>query len=1246
MNDEHKIRSQHDPASGPRDGGDFGEKSVAGIEQLRQLIRHGNRRWKRLVWIEALGLAIAAPLIYLWLAFAVDNLFHLPVLGRWLSMALLLVALAWQARRLHASWRQAQFTDDQVALAMERNTPGGLENRLINTVQFAAAGHGALPSETRAAVVRENYERLRQAHIEQAARSRPAMLRIGMAGVAVAVGLGFHAFQPERFSRAAVRILMPFSNVAPVYRTRLEVAPGDVEVEPGGDVVVTIDMAGRIPPRLMILTRSENGRSTEAIDVPRGARRVTYRFSNLRVPLSYAVRGGDFTSPFYRIAVPVSSDLKRLHVTLRYPEYTGLPPRTYDSMAGNMEAVFGTEAQLKLILTRPAESVDLLLTPRNGDSDSDESLVRMPLDRESEIEFNTTLRFERSYGYRIESRQSGQPPSVGREYDFTTLPDEPPVLGLSGIVDGDEVNLDAVLALSIMGQDDFGLVEAGVFARLPEASETPTDWKPLATWDTGPERTRSFTRDWVLPVAATGAGEGDVVEIVVRGRDNDPLRAGAWHNGDIYRLTVGGESSRLQIEYERILRVETNLAQIVQGLRQNSDAIDSWARKLDPASGLRWDDQKNLTMLKEGLKALAATQSVLRASMSDVAREMPEDAGSLKISVAMLADTEMVRAIQMTEGVPEREQPGQMRGALGESRLTVERTLRSVGDMWNAFQEFRRNWELENMVPFVRMLGQRQLRMAGESRGYVDMPSESIGAGLRQGTARRQRTLQRLTDLAAQAFQGMSTRETTVGNRMAAAFAETSTALREADLANAMQQAAAALGEGGWERAAGHQEFAAGRFEAIYNRLRQVQDEVAQELMAMMEEMALDSPEAQAALKALKDGFSEQLMHGDLDVMSEIVNLTAMAEDLKNQHFENQPDKEPSAEGTLSDYISTHVSGSIDQDKERDFSIMTLAKKPGGQQELIPGFATEDTMEIQVLKEYQDVVGDLLEEADDVREEYESIVNLLLGQDVEAGASGKGGLGMASVSAAAPTGNQKPDTHDHGGASRIGRQGARAHGIAVGNESISRRGRDQAQESGEQAPDVGGSIKETLSDDPATDHSTGIGGREVESDQQSTFSVKDAGEWDDAMTDRMKDPQSGHAIVERAGAPLSPEVADRLRDMEGKQEQLIERIKRVKKELDNLYLPTDHLDEAMRNLAVNLDRLKQQPDPEAFRMQLESLDKLMGAVMVFDRPNAEFQPSLPRQLSVRGEILDEPRGPTLPGYEDAVKRYYERLAQP
>ena len=68
----------------------FKMASLAEMNELREVIRHGNRRWKRLVLLEALGLAIAAPLAYLWVILALDSLLYLSVAGRLLAVLLLL----------------------------------------------------------------------------------------------------------------------------------------------------------------------------------------------------------------------------------------------------------------------------------------------------------------------------------------------------------------------------------------------------------------------------------------------------------------------------------------------------------------------------------------------------------------------------------------------------------------------------------------------------------------------------------------------------------------------------------------------------------------------------------------------------------------------------------------------------------------------------------------------------------------------------------------------------------------------------------------------------------------------------------------------------------------------------------------------------------------------------------------------------------------------------------------------------
>jgi hypothetical protein len=1211
------------------------------IRALRRMIRRGHRRWKRLVLLEAAGLAVAAPLTYLWLMFAFDALFHLPPAGRWIASLIFFGGVVWQVVRLRRSWRRAHFTDDQVALAMERHAPGGLDNRLINSVQLAAEGSN-LSTTLRASVVRENYERLHQLHVEQVARSRPALLRIGFAALAVLAGVAFRLLQPEHFTAAATRILLPFAEREPAYRTRLHVMPGHVEVERGGDVALTVRIEGEVPPRLLLITREEGIRGSEAIRVPAGATVMRHQMSDIRVSRSYALRGGDYVTPFYTIRVPVPTGVKRFRAHYRYPAYTGLQPRSQDGTSGDLEAVAGSEADLRVTVDRPLEALHLLF--REAASTNGETLARMPLDCIAAAEFAGTVVFDRTRRYRVEMIEKGRTPVVSRGYTLTVIDDRPPDVQVLGLADGDVLPEDAVQALTLTARDDFGLTEVGLFSRLRQKAETP--WEPLKTWTVAAGKT-DVSEEWVLAVAATDAAEGDFVELLPRGRDKHPQRGSEWSNGQVIALSIGGEAAQLQIEYEQILAAEQGMGELIRRLQETAEEVGLLARRLDSGAMGRLDDRKTLETLAGEVKRLAADQAAMRSRAASIALEMPESAGGMKLSMGMLADTEMVRGVKAVERALTRDDPRQKLAGLTESRLTLERAQRGFQEIQKNFVVFREGWELEHMVPFTQMVSARQAKLGEVSLRYAELQADVLTVRVRQGRERRQGKVNQLTFLASTAFRGLSRRAETVGVAMAAAYGEAAGALQANPVKAEQTKAAARICAADWSGAAAAQRAAADGLDAIVQRLLRAQVEVARALLAKLRALAKDDVEAQAALKALQAGSADQVLEGHFSG-GEISEMVALVEELGKKRFDQRLPDNPvvGGDGKLADYIQGHVKGSLDPEKERDFSIMRLAKAPSAERDVMEGFDTNDKLAFSIVENYEDVVGELLEEADDLRETYDSIRNLLMGQDIEAGSPGKGSLSMASASAAAPTGNQKPDTKEHGGVSRIGRQGARASGIAAGNESINRRGRDEAQESSQEVPDVAGSIKEKLSEDPATDHSTGVGGRTVEGELQKSFSVKDAGEWKDAMADRGEAPQSSYQIVERKGPPISPEVAEQLRALESQQEQLLSRIKQIKKELDNLFLPTEQIDEALRKHAAAMDRLRQQPDPEAFRQQAESLEKLMGAVMVFDRPDSAFQPSLPRETVLRGEILDESANPPLPGYEERVKRYYERLAAP
>src|SRR3954467_3129200 len=87
------------------------------VEQLRRLVGRNAARWKRLLLLEAIGLAVAVLLGYLWAIFLLDNLLHLPAWGRLLAAAGLVAAVVLPGLRLVRRLRLLTLTEDEVALA-------------------------------------------------------------------------------------------------------------------------------------------------------------------------------------------------------------------------------------------------------------------------------------------------------------------------------------------------------------------------------------------------------------------------------------------------------------------------------------------------------------------------------------------------------------------------------------------------------------------------------------------------------------------------------------------------------------------------------------------------------------------------------------------------------------------------------------------------------------------------------------------------------------------------------------------------------------------------------------------------------------------------------------------------------------------------------------------------------------------------------------------------------------------------
>jgi hypothetical protein len=1210
------------------------------IEPLQALVRRNRRRWKTILVLEAIGWAVALPLAYLWLVFFLDAQFHLPMVVRVLFCLGGLAGLGLAVRHLVHQWRMLQLTEDEVALAIERRTPGKVQNRLINAVQLARSS----PTEARDlsdAVIQENYDRLRQIHLEQAAQLRPALLRVGLAGAMIVVGIVFWLVLPAQFVNAASRIFLPLARIDPIYRTRLDVDPGDIEA--AGDVTIHVTIHGERPATLTVLKRMQGKLSSETVAVDQDGDSVDFTFREVNRDFVYAVRGGDFTSPYFQVTVPRKTSLARLRATLHYPDYTNLGEKTIENTTGELEAVQGTKAEVRFVLDRPADEVKLILDRPAGAKAKTEPQV---LEGQAEgKEFVGEFALEQVVAYRLELGQVGRATERLGPFAIHVIKDQEPKLELLGLDRRSEVEIDSVLPLQIKATDDFGLEKVGLFFRKAAvgqelARRDEAGWQAIATWPG--EKKTSLTANHELAFAKLQVAEGDRIELALRAIDTEPGRRETWTTGAVHELAIGGDGVALQRQYEQILRGASDLKGVFEAEQALLAKVVDWLKKLDGAGDLRWDDPKNIESLHKAVTQLAADQQSIRKSAGEAAQGMLIQTGNTRIAVGLLADTEMVRVQRILEAVEVREQPSGKRSALADARLTQERILHSLQELQEQYASFRQDWELSNMVPFVKMLADRQTRMRDQSRRFAESARTEKYQQL--SMSGRQTKLIDLCKLIQPAFVGLAERVKDQDAMLAKAFGQASATLAGDSLRNPMREAQEDAGNGRWSDVAGKQTAAAAILTDLHAQLHQAQLEAAKRALAALKEKAKTDLEAQKELDRLKAGTGDAAVKNypeNFKVEDTVRIWEVTGKKNPGDAKETDPDFK---NAPLVDYDKAQIELSKDSGVRQDTNALRLGSIPEKTSVMpLPREKERNKVEPFIQEKFDDLVGKLLEEADELHKDFQTYSLSTNQNNNDPGDIGKLGGSLNSTGAVAATGNKKPPTADIGGVSRTGRQGARAHGMVADDDGFNRRGRDKAQEGEMQVPDQAGKNKMHKTEDEQKDTSTGVGGKKIDSDD-AHFSIHDAGKWKDEFTKRMEKPKNKEFIVERQGDKIDARTAAELRDLTSKQEQVIERLKSIKKELKNLYLPTEHLDEMAAALQTNLESLKERPDADLFRLQAQALEKLRGAMRVFQSASTSFQPSLPRERAIRDRILDEPDRPALPGYEDAVREYYLKLS--
>ncbi len=122
--------------------------------------------------------------------------------------------------------------------------------------------------------------------------------------------------------------------------------------------------------------------------------------------------------------------------------------------------------------------------------------------------------------------------------------------------------------------------------------------------------------------------------------------------------------------------------------------------------------------------------------------------------------------------MPSRDEPQKKRAALADARVTQERIVRSLEEILEQYSSFRADWELGHMVPFVKMLAERQTKMRVQSKRQVGQPAGNAERSMRLSMNRRQLKMQELCNLIQPAFVSLAARLKEIEPALAKAYAD------------------------------------------------------------------------------------------------------------------------------------------------------------------------------------------------------------------------------------------------------------------------------------------------------------------------------------------------------------------------------------------------------------------------------------------------------------------------------------------
>jgi hypothetical protein len=594
------------------------------LEKLKHVL------YKQRIIMFAAGVIVTLTAVALtWLVLSL--IANFAVLSVWLKISLLAAAAvtAGYFFARYALIRLFEGNIDNIAVALEQKHPD-LKGRLIAAVQFARMSRN--PGYSADLIEQTEQQAMRRAglmDLDEVVTFYPVM-RTGryLIGAAILGALLLFVF-PGFFSYSYEVYSNPTTEVAPPLAYQVIPNPGSGEWIKYKDITIGASIVGmRMPEKATIFHRLAGGNWQRTdVDLHRYPRTASSSGDSLTIgttlrqinkSFDYYVVAGRIETPVQKIDVVDRPRVNNIHLSIFYPDYTGLAPTVLDENNGTFSAVVGSRVSMKIETNLAVKKAELVF-----DDGNTASLAVSNKSGEGTLQVLKS----QTYHIRLEDHLGETNPDP-IEYYITAIPDEYPLVEV--LYPGFDANLtDAmILPLKVRIADDYGFTS--LVMKFTVASQGSSSEEHVAVINFSDRIKTEGEVDFNWDMDQLNLFPGDYVMYHFEVADNDKINGPKIGKSRQYIARLPSlEEVVAQTEQQntaRIMQTE-NLIQtgkdLVQRIKNAARKVESHNKSSQQAD---WQQQKELETVAEKHAEMLQQIEKLASQMDSSLERMKEDA--------------------------------------------------------------------------------------------------------------------------------------------------------------------------------------------------------------------------------------------------------------------------------------------------------------------------------------------------------------------------------------------------------------------------------------------------------------------------------------------------------------------------------------------------------------------------------------------------------------------------------------------